>query len=183
MTNIAREDISKGYEPVTRLEANIMGSPQALTKMRFAEAEIAKMAIGFKARTEVLKSAKTVSRNISKTLRGENTPPIISAHIVCDICTGTTGIGIAKLTTAEQRTNLSSGCILVKLGQDRDYIVVPPGVIIDYSKGKVHIVCGTCQLLLGLRATESGTLIHEMRNGHGFVDLDRIDTLIQEHGR
>ena len=57
---------------------------------------------------------------------------------------------------------------------------IPHGAVIDYNKGKVYVVCGTCQLKLGLKATEGGLLIHEIKDGHGYVDFDRIEKLIKE---
>lgn len=179
--NIPREEIAKGYEPVTKLEFNIMANSQALAKMHFSESDIAKAANALRGCNKILKSANAISRNIQKMLQGKNAQPMFPESFTCDICSESIGIGIAKLTSLEQRSRIPSGWILVTLGKDRDYIVVPPGVVIDYSKGKVYVVCGTCQLVLVLKPTESGMLIHEMRNGHGFVDLDRIEKLIQEH--
>lgn len=158
-------------------------SRDVLTKMHFPQAEIDKIDIGLQARHKVLKSTKKVSRNIQKMIRGESIQPIFSESTACDICMESKVIGVAKLTSPEQRASIPSGQMLVSLGQDKDYMVVPPGVVIDYSKSTVYIVCGTCQLALGLKPTESGILIHEMREGHGFVDLDSIDKLIQEHKR
>ena len=57
----------------------------------------------------------------------------------------------------------------------------PPGAVIDYRKGKTYTICGSCQSRLELRATVSGILIHGMKNGHGYVDLDRIERLIKEN--
>jgi len=57
----------------------------------------------------------------------------------------------------------------------------PPGAVIDYRKGKTYTICGSCQSRLELMATESGTLIHGIKDGHGYVDLDRIERLIKEN--
>jgi hypothetical protein len=56
----------------------------------------------------------------------------------------------------------------------------PLGVVIDYRKGKTYTICGSCQSRLDLKATESGILIHGIKNGHGYVDLDRIERLIEK---
>ena len=46
-------------------------------------------------------------------------------------------------------------------------VPIPPGVVIDYQGLKAYIVCGNCQIILHLRATESGLLMHEIRKGFG----------------
>lgn len=58
--------------------------------------------------------------------------------------------------------------------------LIPPGVVLDYSKGKAYSICGFCQYRLELKATEAGFLIHGIKDGHGYVDLDRIERLIKE---
>ena len=56
-------------------------------------------------------------------------------------------------------------------------------MVIDYNGGKVYIVCGTCQLVLGLQPTESGLLIQAGLDGRGFVDLDKIEGSICRQGK
>ena len=171
--------------PVTKLEFNIMASRHALTKMGFPEAEIDKVEIGLKARNRVLKSTKIANRNIQKLLKGERgEQPILPEPLFCDICRESMGIGIAKLTSPEQEAKIPSGWLLAKFGRQdelRVYAIVPPGVVIDYNGGKVYVVCGTCQLILGLEPTESGLLIQAGLNGRGYVDLDRIEKLIKDY--
>lgn len=58
---------------------------------------------------------------------------------------------------------------------------IPPGVVIDYSKRKTYSICGLCQQKLDLKATESGFLIHGMKDGHGWVDISRIEQAIKEN--
>jgi len=43
------------------------------------------------------------------------------------------------------------------------------------------MVCGTCQLVLGLLPTEQGLLIQAGLDGRGFVDLDRIEKRIKDY--
>ena len=176
--------IARGYVPVTKLDFNIMASRHALAKMGFPKAEIDKVEIGLKARNKVLKSIKLANRNIQKLLKGEKGErSILPEPIVCDICRESTGIGIAKLTSPEQEAKVPSGWLLAKFGtqdEHRVYAIVPPAIVIDYNGGKVYIVCGNCQLLLGLQPTESGLLIQAGLDGRGFVDLDRIEKLIKD---
>ncbi len=65
----------------------------------------------------------------------------------------------------------------------RAYIIQPPGLVIDYQKGKIYAVCGNCRVLLRLRRTDSGILIHTKTEGtgHGFVDLDKVESLKQTY--
>jgi hypothetical protein len=58
---------------------------------------------------------------------------------------------------------------------------IPPGVVIDYNKGKTYSICGLCQQKLELKATEAGFLIHGMKDGHGWVDIPRIEQAIKEN--
>ena len=177
--------IARGYVPVTKLDFNIMASRDALAKMGFPEAEIDKVEIGLKARNKVLKSTELANHNIQKLLRGEKEErPILPEPITCDICRESTGIGIAKLTSPEQEAKIPSGWLLAKFGRQdeyRAYAIVPPTVVIDYNGGKVYMVCGTCQVVLGLEPTESGLLIQAGLEGCGFIDLDRIEKLIKEY--
>jgi len=176
--------IARGYVPLTKLDFNIMANRDALSKMGFPAAEIDKVETGRKARNKVLKSTKLANRNIQKLLKGEKEErPILPEPIICDICRESTGIGIAKLTSPEQEAKIPSGWLLAKFGRQdehRGYAIVPPAVAIDYNGGKVYIVCGTCQLVLGLEPTESGLLIQAGLEGRGFVDLDGIEKLIKE---
>jgi len=177
--------IARGYVPVAKLDFNIMASRHALGKMGFPETEIDKVEIGLKARNKVLKSTKLANRNIQKLFKGEKEElPILSEPIVCDICRGSTGIGIAKLTSPEQEAKIPSGWLLAKFGRQdehRIYAIIPPAIVIDYNGGKVYTVCGTCQLVLGLEPTESGLLIQAGLDGRGFVDLDKIEKLVKNY--
>ena len=177
--------IARGYVPVTKLEFNIMASRRALAEMGFPESEISKVEDGLKARNKVLKSVKLANRNIQKLIKGEKEErPILPDPIICDICRGSIGIEIAKLSSPEQEEKIPPGWLLVKVARQDEYsvyIVVPPAVVIDYNGGKVYIVCGTCQLVLGLQPTESGLLIQAGLDGRGFVDLDRIEKLIKDY--
>ena len=186
---ITRQDIARGYEPVTKLDVNIMASRQALSKMGFPASEIGKIDVVTKARKRFVKRSRELAK-LSK--RGKlEFDKVISATPetpLCDICGNSTGLGIAKLTSIEQETKIPSGWALVHFGSPnqndcRTYIIVPLGIVIDYQSGKVYIICGNCQLTLGLMATESGILIHSKTEGtgYGFVDLDRIEKLIQEY--
>jgi len=174
--------ILRGYEPVTKIDTNVVASRKALSSMNFPKVEIDKLEVGLKARNKVLKSTRTANSNIQKLLKGEGREhPILPEPIICDICGESKSIGIAKLTSPEQSVKIPSGWIIVNFdpsSKEIVYAVVPPGVVIDYSRGKVYIVCGTCQIILGLKPTESGLLINEIRDGHGYVDLDSIDKLI-----
>ena len=180
--NIERTDITRGYVPVRKLDANIMASHKVLAEMNFSNTEIDKLETGLKARTTVLKSRKDVVKNIQQTLIGGE-HPIFPKPVVCDVCGGTTGIGIVQLTSEERSKKIPSDWILLRFDKEKDrvYAVISPGVAIDYSKGKVYIVCGTCQVKLGLKSTESGFLIHEIRNGFGYVDLDKIENIMGEN--
>lgn len=175
--------ITRGYEPVKRLDTNVMASRKALAEMNFPKSEIDKVDAGLRARNKVLNSARKANRIVQNMLKGEEVQSILPEPIFCDICGESTGIGIAELTSPEQCAKIPSGWILVKFGRDSAYAVIPPGVVIDYSRGKIYIVCGTCQLVLGLLPTESGLLIHEIKGGlgnhWGYVDLDRIERLMQ----
>jgi len=177
--------IARGYVPVTKLEFNIMASRRALAEMGFPESEISKVEAGLKARNKVLKSAKLANRNIQKLIKGEKEErPILPDPVICDICRKSIGIGIAKLSSPEQEEKIPPGWLLGKIGRQDEYsayIVVPPAVVIDYNGSKVYIVCGTCQLVLGLQPTESGLLIQAGLDGRGFVDLDRIEKLIKDY--
>jgi len=56
--------ILRGYEPVTKLDTNVMASRKALSSMNFPKVEIDKLEVGLKARNKVLKSTRTTNSNI-----------------------------------------------------------------------------------------------------------------------
>jgi hypothetical protein len=181
-----RQTIARGYEPVAKLDTNIMASPKSLAKMGFPTSEINKIDIVAMTRKHFVKISKELAK-VSKKGKLEFNKVLASPkNPICDICGNSIGLGIVKLTSTEQETKIPSGWALVRFGSPNDsdyraYMIAPLGIVIDYQGGKVYMVCGNCQLVLGLRATESGILIHEIRKGYGFVDLDRVEKVIQEH--
>jgi hypothetical protein len=189
MMEISRHEIERGYEPVSKIDTNIMASRNALLKMGFPPLEVGKIEIIAKERKHFVKRLKALSK-LSQKGKLETEKSILADFnpLECDICGNSTGLGIAKLTAIEQEAEIPSGWALVHFGsysEDgyRAYIVVPPGIVIDYRNAKIYIVCGNCQLLLELQATESGILIHNIveGTGYGFVDLDRIEKLIRSN--
>lgn len=187
--NIAREDIARGYEPVDKLDTNIMASRQALSKMGFPVIEINKIDAVAKTRkrfVEISRKLIKMSKKGKYTLEQVMSSPL--APISCDICGSSTGLGIANLSSPEQEEKIPPDWTLLHIGSPmqnnyKSIVIIPPGIVIDYQKGKVYIVCGTCQLILGLKATESGILIHSITEGtgYGFVDLDKVERLIKEY--
>jgi hypothetical protein len=186
--NIAREDITRGYEPVAKLDTNIMTSRKALSTMGFPNSEIDKMNVVAKERKRFGKRSKELAK-LSKKGKLESEKDIlgIPKTPICDICGNSTGLGIAKLTSVGQEAKLPDGWALVRFGSPDDsdyraYAIVPLGIVIDYQGGRVYVICGNCQLKLGLVPTESGILIHSITEGtgYGFVDLDKVEKLIQE---
>jgi hypothetical protein len=185
--NIKRQDIARGYEPVAKLDTNIMASRKALSKMGFPVMEIDKIDAVAKIRkrfVEISRKLVKMSKKGKYTLEQVMATPL--APISCDICGSSMGLGIANLTSPEQAEKIPPDWTLLHIGSpmqnnEKDIVVIPPGVVIDYQGGKVYTVCGTCQLVLGLKATEAGILIHEIRNDYGFIDLDRVEQLIQKY--
>ncbi len=178
--------LARGYEPVAKLDTNVMASRQALSKMGFPTSEIDKIDAVVKERKHFEKRSRELTK-LSKKGKLESDKEISASPEcpVCDICGNFTGLGIAKLTSIEQEAKIPLGWALVHYGSPnhndyRAYMIVPPGIVIDYQGDKVYMVCGNCQLVLGLRATESGLLINEIKDGHGYVDLDSIEKSIKE---
>ena len=187
--NMAREDITRGYEPVAKLDVNIMASRKALSEMGFPNSEIDKIDAVAKERKQFAKRSKDLAK-LSKKGKLEFDKGISGTPetLICDICGNHTGLGIAELTSVEQEAKLPASWALVRFGSlghndYRAYAIVPLGIVIDYQGGRVYIVCGNCQLILGLIAVESGILIHNITEGtgYGFVDLDKVEKLIQEY--
>jgi len=146
-------NIDRGYEPVTKLDTNVMTSRSMLASLNFPDWEIDKLEIGLKARKLWLKSIKrefhpNLFSRLFKKGKGEPEP------LFCDICSKSVYV------TPEFVPPLP--------------LPIPHGAVIDYNRGKVYLVCGTCQLKLGLEATEAGLPIHEIKEGYGYVDLDRL---------
>jgi len=184
---ITRQDIARGYEPVANLDTKVMASRQALTKMNFPTSEIDKMDVVAKERKYFVERSKELAK-LSK--KRKPFPDIlffvnVTQSFLCGICGHYVAVGIAETTSIEQETKIPSCWALLRFesANHKAFIAVPPGIVIDYEKAKVYMVCGTCQLLLDLRSTESGILIHNITKGtgYGFVDLDRVEGLIQEH--
>jgi len=184
---LTRQDIARGYEPVSNLDTKVMASRQALTKMGFAISEIDKMDVVAKERKYFVER----SRELAKLSKGKKPFPDIlffvniSLSFLCDICGNSVSVGMAESASIAQDAKIPSYWVLLHFesAKNKSFIAVPPGVVIDYENAKVYMVCGTCQLLLDLRSTESGILIHNKveKTGYGFVDLDRVEKLISEH--
>ncbi len=186
---IIRQEIERGYEPVSKLDTNVMASRNALLKMGFPPLEAEKIDIIAKERKHFVKRSKELTK-LSKKGKLETEKSIFTDFnpLGCDVCGNSTSLGIAKLTATEQETKIPSGWALVHFGLYSDddyraYIIVSPGIVIDYGNAKIYIVCGNCQLLLELQVTESGILIHNVveGTGYGFVDLDRIEKLARSN--
>jgi hypothetical protein len=183
----SKMNIARGYEPVSKLDTNVMTSRQSLYKIGFPTSEIDKMDAVAKARKQFAKVSKKLgkmSQNGQYTL--EQVVSNVLPPIPCDICGGTNSLGIASPHSPEQEKNIPSDWVLLHIGSvaENNYkaiVIVPPGIVIDYQGVNIYVVCGTCQLVLGLRATESGILIHNIHEGYGFVDLDKVESLIQQH--
>jgi len=184
--------IARGYEPVAKLDTNIMASRQALSKMGFPNSEIDKIDTLAKARKHFIKWSKELAKMWKKG-KGESylshsvSPE--NPNRLCDICGNPTALSGIKLTSPEQEESIPPDWKLFALSRFgstshndyRAYVLLPPGIVIDYQIRKVYVICGNCQVILGLKATESGILIHDKAEGtgYGFVDLDRVEKLIQ----
>jgi hypothetical protein len=184
--------IPRGYEPVAKLDTNVMASRQALCKMGFPSSQIDKVDAVAKARKHFEKSSKELAK-LSKKGKGEYDKGHSASpeYPICDICGNPTVISGVKLTSPEQETSIPpvwAPFALSRFGSAshsdyRAYVLIPPGIVIDYQSHKVYVVCGNCRVVLGLRTTESGILIHNETKGtgYGFVDLDRVERLIQTY--
>jgi hypothetical protein len=180
--------LARGYEPVAKLDTNIMASRQALSKMGFPTSEIDKIDAVTKERKYFVKRSQQVAKLSKKgkleSDKGGLAPP---KNLVCDICGNITGLGVIKLTSPEQETKIPSAWApfamkkILEPNDYRAYVVLPSGIVISYYNRKIYVVCGTCRVVLRLRNTESGILIHNKTEGtgYGFVDLDKVEKLIQ----
>lgn len=180
--------IARGYVPLKKIDFNIMANRRTLAKMGFPEAEIAKVEAGLKARKQVSGSIKrtypphllnfrnTIFRNLTMRIGRLFTYNYKENEVrfepfVCDICRTLIGSGYYR------RPPLPLPTPPVHMPP----VPIPPGVVIDYQGLETYIVCGNCQIILHLRTTESGLLMHEIRKGFGYVDLDRIERIIKEN--
>jgi hypothetical protein len=91
-------------------------------------------------------------------------------------------MGIFRLFRKPKKESTLLICDVCRKPIDPRITPIPPGVVIDYKKGKTYSICGLCQQRLGLKATESGILIHGMKDGHGYVDIDIIERAVAENG-
>ncbi len=188
-------DIVRGYEPVTKLDTNIMASRHALVKMGFPKAEVDKREATFRARKQLPKFTKIANRNIQKVFKREKAEwSVLPEPLSCDICKKSVYFVLKRFAPEEyhgdwlvmqftpEKADEPRVTQLTPEGYDgeRTYTVLSPGIVIDYNGGKVYVVCGLCQFRLGLQETESGLLIHGIKDGHGYVDLDRIEKFIKE---
>lgn len=176
-------DIARGYEPVAKLDTNIMASRQALSKMDFPTSEIDKIDAVNKEREHFIKRSKEIAKEFDKSVSPSSECP------VCDICGNITGIGTIKLASQDDEAKIPpdwSPFALAHFGSPncddyRAYVLLPSGIVIDYQSRKVYVVCGSCRVVLALRSTESVILIHSKTEGtgYGFVDLDRVEKIMQ----
>jgi len=158
--------------------------------MSFPHSEIDKLDAVVRERKHFAKRSKELAK-LSKEGRGKSDKSIsASPHDpMCDICGNPACLSSVKLTSPEQEASIPSEWAPFALcrfgssshGDYRAYVVMPPGIVIDYQSGRLYVICGNCQVVLMLTATESGILIHGTTEGtgHGFVDLDRVERLVQ----
>lgn len=179
--------LTRGYEPVAKLDINIMASRQALSKMGFPASEIDKIDAVAKARKHFVKRSQEVTKLSKKGKLGSDKGVSASPEYpACDIC-GNPSVGVIKLTSPEQETKIPPDWTpfamkkILEPNDYRAYVILPSGIVISYYNRKVYVVCGTCLVVLGLRNTESGILIHNKieGTGYGFVDLDKVEKLVQ----
>lgn len=183
--------LAKGYEPIARLDINIMASRQALSKMGFPASEIDKIDAVAKAGKQFVKRSQELAK-LSKKGKPEFDKGVKTSlkATTCDICGNISGLGMIKLTSSEQEESIPSDWkpyVLQDFGSlsnndYRTYVTLPSGIVIDYQNRKVYVVCGNCRAILGLKMTASWILVHNKTEGtgYGFVDLDRIMGLIQK---
>lgn len=183
-------NIARGYEPVAKLDINVMASRQALSKMGFPAIDIDKKDAVAKERKHFLKRSyeiiKLSKKGKEKSDKDHSASPEFT---ICDICGNPTAVSGVKLTSPEQETRIPPEWAPFQLNRFGSpsynnygaYILLPPGVVIDYQRRKVYVVCGNCLVVLGLRNTESGILIHNKTEGtgYGFVNFDKVEKLIQ----
>lgn len=173
-----RQDIVRGYIPVAKLDTNFMATPKALSNMGFDVTEVEKLDTIKQAKKQLKETSKL--RKVNVTL--EQIERVISDNgisIQCDICKmNSNSIDIIALTSIEQESKLPPNWGILRLQGQESYALIPSGIVIDYPNAIIYRVCGRCQVLLGLRAAESGLLINEIRDNYGFVDFDRIDQML-----
>jgi hypothetical protein len=147
--------IADWYQPVTKLEFNICAARKNLLRLGMSEMQIAKLGV------------------IKKQRKGIE-------DILCDICK----VPYFKVMDMLKDTPMpKEGAFGLpgEIGGKRGIIQFPPGgVIINYAERKVYAVCGFCQWRGSLKRTESGTLIHGLREGKGYVDWNSIKRLQEE---
>lgn len=65
--------------------------------------------------------------------------------------------------------------------------LMPPGLLLDNDEKKGYMVCGFCQFRLSkdtglsLRVADNGFIIQEIRNGYGYIDMDKIMPKVKEY--
>ena len=99
--------IARGYEPVAKLDTNIMASRQALSKMGFPNSEIDKIDAVAKARKHFVKRSQELAK-LSKKGKGESDKDHSASpeYPICDICGNPTVLSGVKLTSPEQETSI-----------------------------------------------------------------------------
>jgi hypothetical protein len=180
--------LARGYEPITKLGINLIASRKPLSKMGFPVSEIDKIDGIFEERKHFEKRCRELvklSQNGDHKLASGNSPKF--KIYTCDICGNVAGLGGVKITSPEQEKNIPIDWrpyALNRLGSlatndYRAYVNMPSGIVIDYQRRKVYVVCGNCRIVLGLKPTESVILIHYKveDKGYGMVDLDRVEKL------
>jgi len=101
-----RQVIARGYEPVAKLDINIMASRQALSKMGFPASEIDKIDAVAKASKRFVKRSQEVAKLSKKgKLESDKGASASPEYPICDIC-GNPTVGVIKLTSPEQETKI-----------------------------------------------------------------------------
>jgi hypothetical protein len=175
-------EIAKGYEPLTKLDFNVMANKDTLAKFGFPISEIDKIDSIVKARKQFIKHSK----ELSKSLKEGNTP---IESLACDVCDNKY-LSIIKLVSPEQENKIPldwQPYTLKRIPEPNDYrayIIFPLGMILDYENRKIYAVCCNCRVLLGLKSAETGILYHTKVEGtnYGFVFLDRVESLKELYG-
>ena len=180
--------LARGYEPITKLGINLMASRKLLSKMGFPVSEIDKIDGIFKERKHFEKRSRELVKLSQKgDLRVASGNSTHLKIYMCDIFGNVAGSGCVKITSPEQEKNIPIDWrpyALNRLGSlatndYRAYLNMPSGIVIDYERRKVYVVCSNCRIVLGLKPTESVILVHKVEDkGYGMVDLDRIERLI-----
>jgi hypothetical protein len=179
--------LARGYEPITKLGINLMASGKPLSKMGFPVSEIDKIDGIFEERKHFEKRSRELAKLSPKSDLGVASGSTTNVKTyMCDICGNVASVGCIKLTSPEQEKNIPiewRPYALNRLGSlatndYRAYLNMPSGIVIDYPRRKVYVVCGNCRIVLGLKPTESVILVHKIEDkGYGMVDLDRVERL------